>query len=176
MDWKGELNDILFRYRINNVFHFTDDRNIESIRQHGGLFSAEQLDLKKITVVYPGGNEWSREADATKGVHKYVHLCLRNTHPMVHIAKKEGRIGSSTFLYIDKHVLFKDGVMYSSGVSNKRGVSIMAMEDAIQRIDWEVLYTRTDWNDPDIQRRLQLAEKAEILVPDHIDLSLIRNI
>jgi hypothetical protein len=43
-------------------------------------------------------------------------------------------------------------------------------------IDFEVLYTRTEWRNPDIQKRLQQAEKCEILVPRKIPLEMIRNL
>jgi hypothetical protein len=35
-------------------------------------------------------------------------------------------------------------------------------------IDFEVLYTRTDWSDPAIYARRQAAERCEILVPDTV--------
>jgi len=54
-------------------------------------------------------------------------------------------------------------------------VSVYSVEEAKEIIDFEVLYTRTNWRDPDIQRRLQEAEKYEILVPKRIPLELIRN-
>ena len=50
------------------------------------------------------------------------------------------------------------------------------MEEAKQLIDFEVLFTRTNWRDAAIQLRLQQAEKSEILVPDHIPLAFIRNL
>jgi hypothetical protein len=43
-------------------------------------------------------------------------------------------------------------------------------------IDYEVLYSRTNWSDPQVQQRLQAAEKYEILVPRAIPLDLIRNL
>ena len=42
-------------------------------------------------------------------------------------------------------------------------------------IDYQVLYTWTDWNDAAIKQRLQQAEKCEILVPKYVPLDLIRN-
>jgi hypothetical protein len=42
-------------------------------------------------------------------------------------------------------------------------------------IDYEVLYTRTDWRDSAIQQRLAQSERCEILVPGFIPLDLIRN-
>ena len=66
--------------------------------------------------------------------------------------------------------------MFTPDVSNKAGVSIHSMEDAKKLIDFEVLFTRTDWKNPIIQQRLQQAEKSEILVPDYIPVDLLRNI
>ena len=43
-------------------------------------------------------------------------------------------------------------------------------------IDFEVLYSRTNWSDYQVQQRLQAAEKYEILVPRVIPLELIRNL
>ena len=43
-------------------------------------------------------------------------------------------------------------------------------------IDFDVLYSYTNWSDPAVQQRLQAAEKYEILVPRAIPLDLIRNL
>jgi len=66
--------------------------------------------------------------------------------------------------------------MFTGDVSNKAGVTIHSLEEAMGMIDFEVLYTRTDWRDPQIKERLLEAEKCEILVPDFIPLELIRNL
>ena len=66
--------------------------------------------------------------------------------------------------------------MFTDDVSNKAGVEIHTIQEARKLIDFEVLYTRTNWSDPDIQKRLQQAEKCEILVPKKIPLDLIRNL
>jgi hypothetical protein len=50
------------------------------------------------------------------------------------------------------------------------------MDEAREMIDYEVLYTKTDWKDPAIRARLTQAEKCEILVPRFIPLELIRNL
>jgi hypothetical protein len=43
-------------------------------------------------------------------------------------------------------------------------------------IDFQVLYTQTDWTDPAVLQRLKKAEKCEVLVPQCIPLTHIRNI
>jgi hypothetical protein len=91
-------------------------------------------------------------------------------------ARQEGRIVDSIFLQVHPEVLQFAGVMFTDDVSNKAGVEIHPVVKARQLLDFEVLYTRTDWRDPAIQARLQKAEKAEILVPDFIPIELIRNL
>jgi hypothetical protein len=161
--------------RITLLYHFTDRRNLPLIHEHGGLYPVTRLKTKRIEVPAPGGNEWSRDADGMKGMDEYVHLCFRNTHPMEYLARQEGRIRDTIFLQIHADVLLWDGVKFTADVSNKAGVEIHTMEEARQMIDFEVLYTRTDWTDAAVQNRLQQAEKYEILVPKKISLDLIRN-
>ena len=106
----------------------------------------------------------------------YVHLCFKNNYPMEYIAHQDGRIEDSIFLRIHPEVLEFEGVMFTPDVSNRSGGRIHPIEDADEMIDFEVLYTRTDWKDPEVQERLQRAEKCEILVPNEIPLELIRNL
>ncbi len=162
--------------RIPRLYHFTDRRNLPLIRQRGGLHP--MADLKRMNVAVPaaGGNEWSQDADEYKGMDKYVHLCFRSNHPMEYLARQEGRIEDSIFLEIHPAVLQFKGVAFTADVSNKSGVIIHNIADASNLIDFEVLYTRTDWSDASIQQRLKQAEKCEILVPQCIPLNLIRNL
>ena len=160
---------------IPELFHFTDRRNLASIRAHGGLLPLAHLRKRKIEIAAPGGNEWSHDADEMKGVDQHVHLCFRPTHPMEYVAREDGRITDSIFLQIHPDVLWWDDVKFTADVSNKSGVSLYTVEEARGLIDFEVLYTRTNWSDPAIQARLGQAEKYEILVPKKIPLSMIRN-
>lgn len=161
--------------KVKALYHFTDTRNLDSIRQLGGLYSRAELSQLDAEV-YPGGNEWSQDADDLVGMDRFVHLCLRPKHPMEHIARQEGRIVESVFLFVDPKVLSRKGVMFSPGVSNKSGMPILEIEDGCRIIDFGVLYNYTDWNDPEIQERLQAVEKCEVLVPKHIPLAYIRNL
>lgn len=174
MGWKKELTAKLDKYGCRSLYHFTDDANLPVIQSSGGLYSIEQLKARGIVPPRPGGNDWSHEADTARGLHRYVHLCFKPHHPMEHQAKEEGRIGPTTFLGIGTEVLFLKGVLFAPEVSNKSGVEAMPVAEAVDRIDLEILFTRTNWSDPVIQARLQRAEKAEILVPNHIPLSVIR--
>jgi len=162
--------------RIPVLYHFTDRRNLALIRELGGLYPLRELFLRNIEVPAPGGNTWSQDADLIKGLDRYVHLCFKSQHPMEFIARAEKRIEDSIFLNVHPDVLHWDGVLFTPDVSNKKGVSAYPMSEAAEMIDFEVLYTMTDWSNPEIQKRLQQAEKYEVLVPRMIPLNLIRNL
>jgi hypothetical protein len=146
------------------------------IRELGGLYSLEQLEQRGVNIPAPGGNDWSHDADRMKGLHKFVHLCFRNNHPMEYVARQDGRIVQPYYLQVSVDVLEFEGLRYTHDVSNKSGVPLRTMEEARELIDFEILYTRTDWKNPEIKTRLDQAEKCEILVPDHVPIELIRNL
>ncbi len=161
--------------RINVLFHFTDRRNLVSIREHGGLLALAEMKRRGIQIPAPGGNQWSHDVDGMRGLDEYVHLCFRWTHPMEYVARADGRITDSVFLNVHPEVLRWEGVLFTPDVSNKSGVQAHPIEEAANMIDFEVLYSWTDWRDPAIRERLSQAEKSEILVPRFIPLDLIRN-
>jgi hypothetical protein len=162
--------------RIPFLYHFTDRRNLDLIHKLGGLYPWAELRRKGVEVPAPGGNEWSWDADGLKGMDEYVHLCFRANHPMEFIARQEGRIVDSIFLNVHPEVLQWDGVLFTPDVSNKRGVQAYPVREASEMIDYEVLYTRTEWKDPNIRQRLLQSEKCEVLVPGVIPLEMIRNL
>jgi len=168
--------DPFAKYRVSHLYHFCDRRNLPLIKELGGLYSFERLEQKGIKIPAPGGNDWSRDADKMKGLHRYVHLCFRNNQPMEFLARQEGRIQDSIFLQVHVDVLKIDGVMYTPDVSNKSGVGMHTLEEARGMIDFEVIYTRTDWKNGAIKQRLDLSEKCELLIPDFIPIELIRNL
>ena len=81
------------------LYHFTDARNIESIKTHG-LLSWWRLLGKQIDFI-PSSTRDSRNIDKVKGLQNYVRLCKHPRHPMAFRAKLEGRIGYFEWLEID---------------------------------------------------------------------------
>jgi len=156
----------------NFLYHFTDPKNLPSISEHG-ILSKSEIARRNILVPAPGGNQWSRDADAAKGLSNYVNLCLTRSHPMCHIATNDGRIESPRYLAISPEILRTEGVVVSLDVANKRDVSIISLLDAIDKLDLEVLYSRTDWKDPSINSRLKAAERCEVLIPSCVPVSHI---
>lgn len=166
-----KLVEILAKSR-NSFFHFTDRRNLPAIRQ-SGLLSMRAQREKGQTAVVPGGNQWSIDADRRSGMDAYVHLCFFSEHPMEWVARKEGRIGETVFLKIAPQALLTPGTMIVDTVSNRAGANPRPAEEIIKSLDLKVIYTRTDWKDPEVQERLKIAKKYEILVPGHIPVSQI---
>ncbi len=104
------------------LYHFTDTRNLESIRDHG-LLSWDILETLGIPHV-PGSSPESRYYDARKGLHNYVRLCLRPNHPMAYICEREGRIQQLAWLRIDASVMEKSSTLYSDDNAVKNQVRI----------------------------------------------------
>ncbi|WP_448481438.1 DarT ssDNA thymidine ADP-ribosyltransferase family protein [Pseudoxanthomonas mexicana] len=163
-------------YSPNCFYHFTDERNLPSIREQGGLLSLAELRRRGVVPPAPGGNDWSHEADVRVGMDQYVHLCFINDHPMEFRARESGRIQRSRFLEIDPAVVKIDGVMFTADVSNKAGVSPIGIKEALATMDFPVIYTRLDWRDPDVRKRRDIAKKYELLVPTQVPLDMIRGI
>jgi ssDNA thymidine ADP-ribosyltransferase, DarT len=155
------------------LYHFTDETNYPSIMENG-LLSKEQLRIKGL---WPpkamGGNELSQQLDQIRGIDPYVSLCLTRNHGMKFSAQQAGRLLHPRYLAIKPEVLRIPGARIALGVANANDVEILPVADAIVKLDSEVLYTRTDWNDPDIQLRLRAAEKFEVLIPSRVPRELI---
>jgi hypothetical protein len=156
-----------------NLYHFTDTRNIESIREIGLVAMAEAR-RRKIEIIAPGGNEWSQDADLMSDMDEYVHLCLTDDHPMAYRAQEKGHVLEVAYLKIDPEVMRLEGVLMSDGVANKSDVEHLPLEDMLPKLDYEVLYKNTNWSDPEIKERRKIAKKFEILVPKSILPKYIR--
>jgi ssDNA thymidine ADP-ribosyltransferase, DarT len=155
-------------------YHFTDTRNLALIRQHG-LLSRAELNRRAIDIPAPGGNLWSIEADARRGMDAFVHLCFLSEHPMEYQARQDGRIQQSFFLQIKPEVILLPGVQMSPGVANKSGAVALPPEKMLPQLDLEVIYTKTDWKQKSVQERRMAAKKYELLVPTHVPTTFFMN-
>lgn len=165
--------EFLARYNPTCFFHFTDTRNIDMIRTHG-LLSWAETKRRGLEIPVPGGNDWSHDADARRGLDDFVHLCFCDQHPMEFRAKEEGRIVTARYLRIHPSVLVRPGVLVAADVSNKRGVSAVSFDEAVASLDLEAIYGRMEWKKQEDMARVLVARKYEILVPKAIEVHLIR--
>eukprot|EP00929_Paragymnodinium_shiwhaense_P107928 TRINITY_DN74277_c0_g1_i1.p1 TRINITY_DN74277_c0_g1~~TRINITY_DN74277_c0_g1_i1.p1 ORF type:complete len:944 (-),score=119.29 TRINITY_DN74277_c0_g1_i1:30-2861(-) len=85
---------------VTCFYHFTDKRNLQSIREHG-LCPWSYLDSIDVPRPAWGGSDASREIDVTKGLQEYVHLSFCRDHPMRATAVQDGRIKDCVLLQID---------------------------------------------------------------------------
>lgn len=161
--------------KIKYLVHFTDKRNIDSIKERGILSLAKLRELK-IAIPAPGGSDLSHELDVSKGLDRYVHLCLTAGHPMKKIAMDDGRIQECGHIGVDLKVLESDGVMFAPGNSVKKGVEAFPLAEALENglIDFPGLYSWYDWKTAEGNARRQIVDKYEILVPDLIRVELLK--
>jgi hypothetical protein len=98
---------------------------------------------------------------------------MTRNHGMKFLAHQAGRLPNPRYLAIQPEVLEIPGTRIALGVANANDVELLSVADAIDRLDVEVLYTRTDWKDPAINLRLRAAEKFEVLIPAAVPRALI---
>jgi len=88
---------------VDFLYHFTDLRNIPSIRKHG-LLSWKNIISRKI-ICFPSSSNQSREIDRRKNLHGYVRLCLRPWHRMADMAIKEERVKKLAWLKVNGNMI-----------------------------------------------------------------------
>ena len=88
------FKQVLENNGIRYLYHFTDRRNIPSIKRHGGLLSWSYCEKHKIDIPNPGGGNLSRNLDEMRNLQDYVRLSFTTEHPMMYVAMKDGRISN----------------------------------------------------------------------------------
>ena len=167
------MKKLLTDYKIDGIWHFTDQSNLQSIIDNKGLLSLVEAKSRGINIPSPGGNEWSHTADKLNGVDSYVHLAFLDDHPMLYHARNDGRAPNPIWLKISIDILDTPGVYYTNDVSNKSGVCLLSAEEARNEIDHEVMFTYMNWKDSEVRQRRNLALKSEILIPRFIPIDMI---
>lgn len=173
MDLDSFLKVVRSSTQHQRFYHFTDRKNLASIRTHGLLSTAELKRKNLFRPVVPGGDANSQANDHAKGTDKFVCLCFTNSHPMCYVAQNDGRKLDPVYLQINPDIIKTDGVMVTNAPSNQSSVERIAVATALDALDLEVLYTRMNWQDATINERLRIAEKYEILVPKRVALKYI---
>jgi len=157
------------------LYHFSDEANFTSINEKG-LISKATMRAEGWWPDAPGGNQLSWTLDTKHGIDPYVSLCFTTNHSMKFIAERDGRLKSARYLAISPNILKTPGTKIAFGIANANNVEILPIEEAIEKLDIEVIYSRTNWSDPAVQQRLSAAEKFEVLVPHAVPRNLIEGI
>jgi hypothetical protein len=148
----------------NYFYHFTDKRNLSSIRSTGILCTKELRKTGLFPSVFTGGDENSLESDKRNGTDEYVCLCFTKSHPMYFRANQRGL--DLVYLPIDPRIIKSEGVKITDAASNQTGVEKRDADIALDNLHLDVVYQWIDWKiHPDAHDRRLLAEKYEILIP-----------
>ena len=151
----------------NYVYHFTNRNNFATIRSHGLLSKRKQEELG-IAALRPGGDAQSQQTDKKRGIYNDVSLSLTNNHPMGYICRNDGRQPNQVVLSIDPEILFIEGVRVALGLAHSDATRILPISQAIDEIDLQILYDSDRFPSNEFKKRIAIAEKIEVLVPNEV--------
>ncbi|PTN09297.1 uncharacterized protein DUF4433 [Mangrovibacterium marinum] len=166
------MSSFLQKNGINSLYHFTDSQNLESIKNHGGLFSRAYCNNKGLQIAYPGGDQFSWQLDKMKNATNYVRLSFCREHPMKSTVIAKRRMKDPVVLEIDTSVIDLIGTKFCDKNASR--------SDAIIRYDKELLKNLPFHLFNKDYSMLGESEKeafqAEVLVYEKIPLEYIRNL
>lgn len=168
---KPDADEIMRTLRNNNVvclYHFTPRINIQSIKNHGGLYSWKYCDKNKLNIPEPGGDQLSRALDMRYGLEDYVRLSFCIDHPMSYRLREKDLVLLKIKIDVAslKDTLFSD--INATDTNHHHGKTLQDL----QRVDFSAIkrtYVRKD--DDDFK-----THQAEVLVRTHIPLEYIINL
>lgn len=165
------FQEIVRRHHIESLYHFTDSRNLASIKRHGGLFSWWQCERRGIRIAAPGGNEDSRRMDRRNDLQDYVRLSFNAGQPMMHVARRYGRIRDARILRIDPSVIYLAPTLFSDVNANDSDARVGIGLKSFERIRFDIA-TASRWDGCEEKGFFQ----AEVLVNSHVPFDMIKNL
>ena len=163
------FKDMLSKYGITSLYHFTDKSNLESIEKYG-IESLKNIFQKGIQVSRFGAESLSHTLDRQRGLDKYVHLAFTNDHPMYYVAKKRGSILEPVWLEIDISVLYDYRTLFCDKVANKTNSHLFGADTVSKHINFADMFYGKTFDEK------KEAKKAEILVFDKIQTNMIKGV
>ena len=167
------ISDYFKSSGILTLYHFTDRANIQSIIDNGGIYSWQSCQEKGIAVKRPGGDDSSHSIDSYKGLGKYVRLSFTRNHPMMYVAKNEGRISDPVVLRIDLSVADLPSTKFSDVNAARNNATVASGLSGARNIHTTTVKQSDHFNLSDEEKPYY---QAEVLVYDKIPLSCIKNI
>ncbi len=165
-----DFKQVLDNNDIQYLYHFTDKRNIPSIKSHGGLFSWYYCKKNNITIPYQGGDDYSQELDKRYGLEDYVRLSFCNDHPMIYRLQQSGR--DIVYLKIKTDVVLLETTLFSNiNAADKLHIHGGQLED-LKRINFNATKRKFVPKD-DIDFK---PHQAEVLVKTFIPKKYIVNL
>lgn len=171
-NWQ-DFKALIDQHHIVKLYHFTDRDNLESIIQHGGLYSWADCEEKGIKIAKPGGGDLSRSLDSRDGLQHYVRLAFTQDHPMKYVAMDDGRISNPVVLEINLDVALWRDTLYSDRNATRNGAKVGGSLSDLEAIHF-TLFEGQKYYDMDDDCKMYY--QAEVLVKNFIPLDCITNI
>lgn len=169
----SDFKQILDNNGIQYLYHFTDKRNIPSIKRHGGLFSWQYCDTHGIKIPSPGGIGFGRNLDQRYGLEDYVRLSFCKEHPMKYIAMKDGRIQNPVVLLIDVEVIYLNETLFSDMNATKTGHNTGGTIDDLNKVRFDIVKLPNHFNLEEPEKSFY---QAEVMVKTFVPLKYIINL
>ena len=176
--YKPDRNAIVKVLQDNGIrcfYHFTARENLSSIRQLGGLFSWYSMEQRGKVIPCPGGGGLSRQLDQSRGLEDYVRLSFTKNHPMMYVARNEGRIANPVVLKVNIDVAALKGTKYSNknATIRREPVNIGDSISDLKQIHFQTVRQINHFNLEDDEKSFY---QAEVLVRSFIPIDFIMNI
>ena len=169
-DWK-KYKGILSQQGITSLYHFTDRSNLQSIKQHGALFSWHHCDTNSILIPVPGGNQLSRDLDTSKGLQDFVRVSFTRSHPMMFVQPIRSR--DNVILEIDTEIIFWNGTKYANMNATRNEVNVGDTLGDFNQLRFDLFKFPNHFGLNETDRPYF---QGEILVPTKIPLQFIKNL
>ena len=171
-DWQA-FQQVLQQNNITSLYHFTDQANIKSIKEHGGLYSWHYCDRNGIIIPYQGGGSLSRDLDKRYSLQDYVRISFTRNHPMMFVAQNEGRIKNPVVLTIDLDVCYFQETRFADMNATKTGHSQGKNLEDLKAIHFRTVKQPNHFNLDELEKPYF---QAEVLVKTWIPIEYITNI
>lgn len=154
------------------LYHFTDKRNIDSIKKNG-LLSAEAVNQYGISSKYASSQE-SRAIDKQMGLSDFVRLSFVKNHPMMFTSMTAFGL-NPVVLEINPLIALMPNVFFSDRNTLKSGANIGPSAIDLSKVDFSVINSNIHYyNLPDVKSKNSY--QAEVLVKRRIGPEFILNL
>lgn len=167
---------------ISGLYHMTHISNLENILKYGLLshILAHENNYIQTNIANTNVNEIRshKEPIYNKPIHSYVPLYFNPINPMLYA--KQDIQDDIVILEFSPLVLLEDGVIFTDGnaavlttTTYKSATKFYSNLDDLDKIDLPFILYQKGWNNYEDGKRKKC---AEVLVPDRLDLSLLKKI
>lgn len=162
------IQQLLRQNNIKYFYHFTPRVNLQSIRNHGGLYSWKYCEEHNWKIPFPGGDETSRGLDRRHGLEDYVRLSFCDDHPMAYRLRDKNLV----LLKIKVDVAWLQGTLFSDINAASNSHTHAQGLAGLNRVDFRAVKRhRVGRTDLDFG-----PHQAEVLVKTHIPSKYIINL